>query len=561
MPCTTILDPLCYLNQAATSVGQAAGGDFLGTIASAVKSGLAWEFTNTATLWLKVPTPYLTGQAHEFARVHGWLLPITGAVAVGGAIAAGARMALTRKHGPLLDVTGGLAVIGLVAALGLVAPTVMMRLGDAWTDWILSVSTGGNFTQRLSTLLSISHGYGIPDIVTIFFGIAAIAANVIQGALLVFRQAAVVILAGVLPLAAAGAIAPATRGWIKKTCGWMLALICYKPAAACVYATAFTLIGSGTGWRSLLTGFVTMILSVVALPVLMRFFTWTTGAVASGGGGGGAGQLIGLAATGALALGGRMTSAARQAETINADSAPPAGGDGAGPGRPGGPPPAGTGSSGPGGPDGPGPGGSTGPGPEGPGTQEPGRPGEAAPQTGGNTGEAAADGGPADSARVPNPGPPSGEGQPGGGPSGSSPQRPGGGTGADVPADPGQGGASRGSTRPGGSGGDRPSGSSGPATPGREQDGSPPGTGAGAPEGGAARRDSQEGPDGAPGAAPSGPGPRNSGPSPAGRRAGGDRSGAPSPAAASFAAMVAAQSLASGAAGAASAPVEQEDLS
>jgi hypothetical protein len=105
------------------------------------------------------------------------------------------------------------------------------------------------------------------------------------------------ILAGVLPLAAAGTTAPMTRTWIRRVVSWMLVLIFYKPAAA-VYAAAFTMIGSG-GPRTMLMGFV-MPLSVVTLPVLMKFFTWTTGSVAGTGGGG---QMLGAAAMGAVAVG------------------------------------------------------------------------------------------------------------------------------------------------------------------------------------------------------------------------------------------------------------------
>ena len=66
---------------------------------------------------------------------------------------------------------------------------------------------------------------------------------------MLFRQAALVVLAGVLPLAAAGTLAPATRAWFSRTTGWMLAFIFYKPAAAAVYATCFALLGSGNDPR------------------------------------------------------------------------------------------------------------------------------------------------------------------------------------------------------------------------------------------------------------------------------------------------------------------------
>ena len=191
----------------------------------------------------------------------------------------------------------------------------------------------------------------------LIFGMVAIVLSLVQAVLMLFRQAALVILAGVLPLAAAGSLAPLTRPWIRKITSWMLALICYKPAAAAVYATAFTMIGSGKSPRTVLMGFVMLLLSVLTLPALMKFFTWTTGAVASSGGGG---QLLGAAAVGAIAVGamrspgGAGGPAQDQAAYLSTRLGPPPGGAAPG-GRPAtqarpasqtqpGPPPAGSGS-------------------------------------------------------------------------------------------------------------------------------------------------------------------------------------------------------------------------
>jgi hypothetical protein len=163
---------------------------------------------------------------------------------------------------------------------------------------------------------------------------------------MLFRQAALIILAGVLPLAAAGSIAPMTRPWVRKVTAWMLALICYKPAAAAVYAVAFTMIGSGGSPETALMGFVMLLLSLVALPVLMKFFTWTTGTITGSGGGG---QLLGAAAVGAVAIGAMRTSgggsAQDQAAYLNSRLSPPPA-DGATGGTHGGSP-AGPGGSGP----------------------------------------------------------------------------------------------------------------------------------------------------------------------------------------------------------------------
>ena len=269
----------------------------LSGIAQAVTDGVKWIVTNTATWWLRIPSPSLSGEPAITAIQH-WLLPVTAAVAVAGIIAAGARMALTRRANPLLDVTGGLLTLAAASTLGLAAATLLLKAGDAWSAWVLQASTGGQFTHRLTLLLTL--GGGAAPAAVLVFGVIAIVLSLVQAVLMLFRQAALIILAGVLPLAAAGSIAPLTRAWVRKVSAWMLALICYKPAAAAVYATAFTMIGSGGSPETMLMGFVMLLLSVLTLPALMKFFTWTTGTIAGSGGGG---QLLGAATVGAIAVG------------------------------------------------------------------------------------------------------------------------------------------------------------------------------------------------------------------------------------------------------------------
>ncbi len=304
MPCNTLTDPICAAGHVVQSVTAGAAGGVLSGIAQAISDGVTWIVENTATWWIRIPSPDLAAEP-AVAHLQQWLLPVTAAVAVAGVIAAGARMAIMRKANPLLDVTGGLLTLAAATALGTVVPALLLKAGDAWSAWVLQVSTGGQFAQRLTSTLTLG-GAAAPAVVLIF-GVVAIVLSVVQAALMLFRQAALIILAGVLPLAAAGSIAPMTRTWIRKVTSWMLALIFYKPAAAAVYATAFTMIGSGRSLQTVLMGFVMLLLSVLALPALMKFFTWTTGAIA---GSGGSGQLLGAAAIGAVALGSMRSSPA-----------------------------------------------------------------------------------------------------------------------------------------------------------------------------------------------------------------------------------------------------------
>jgi hypothetical protein len=350
MGCNTLIEPACRAaGDVIKSVTGTAAGGVLGGIAQAVTAGVNWVVTNTATWWVRIPSPDLTAEP-AVTHIQQWLLPITVAVAVGGVIAAGARMALTRRANPLLDVTGGLLTIAAAGTLGLSVVTLLLKAGDAWSTWVLRVSTSGHFIQRLD--LTLQFGGAAAPAVVLVFGLVAIVFSLVQAILMLFRQAALLILAGALPLAAAGSIAPMTRTWVRKVTAWMLALICYKPAAAAVYAVAFTMVGSGRSPRTVLMGFVMMLLSVLMLPALMRFFTWTTGTIGSSGGGGG--QLLGAATVGAVAFGALRPSGAGaalgQAAYLDSSlgSSPPGGGPDTPPNGPS-PGPTGGGLAGPGG--------------------------------------------------------------------------------------------------------------------------------------------------------------------------------------------------------------------
>jgi hypothetical protein len=303
MTCPVLLDPACIVGKAIGSVAGAAAGaaanDALSGIAGAIQSGVAWITANSVSWWVKVPSPNLAGEP-AVTQLQQWMLPVAAIVAVFGVIVAGGKMALTRKANPLIDTGSGLVTIAVTSAVGVLLPTLLLQAGDAWSNWVLNASTGGQFGARLTDLLAMT-GISAPAVVVIL-GIVAIIISALQAILMLFRQGALVVLAGTLPLAAAGTLTPATRPWFKKITGWMLALIFYKPAAAAVYAAAFTMIGTGKDLRTILTGFAMVLMSLLALPVLMKFFTWTTGQVADASSGGGFMQaaLSGAVAVGAL---------------------------------------------------------------------------------------------------------------------------------------------------------------------------------------------------------------------------------------------------------------------
>jgi hypothetical protein len=303
MLCPALIDPACVIvGRAVSAATGAAASGALNGIASAIESGVTWMVTQSLTWWIQVPSPDLAAEP-AIGQLQQWILPLAIAVAVLGMLIAGGRMALTRKANPLIDAGSGLVLIAATSAVGVLLPTLLMRAGDAWSSWVLQASTGGQFGARLTSVLTLTSA---SPAVVVVLGIVAIIISAVQAMLMLFRQGALVVLAGMLPLAAAGTLNPATRPWFRRVTGWMLALIFYKPAAAAVYATAFTMIGAGKGTRTVLTGFAMVFLSLFALPVLVRLFSWTTGHVADSAGGGG---FLQTALAGAVAIGALRGSA------------------------------------------------------------------------------------------------------------------------------------------------------------------------------------------------------------------------------------------------------------
>jgi hypothetical protein len=327
----------------AGAVAQGAANSAIGALASSITSALATMAKDTTTFWTGLPSPDLN--ASPVPRLEeGWLLPITVAVALIGCITAAIRMMLTRKAAPLAEVGAGLVTVAAASAVATALPELMLKASDAFASYVLNASTGGQFEHRFGLLLAGTNAVA-PGLV-IVLGIVALIMSALQAILLLFRLGAVVILSGTLPLAAAGQLTPRTRPWLWRVLGWELSLIWYKAAAALVYAVGFALIGTpGSGTVGFLMGITVLLLSLVALPALMRFFTWTTGQVEPSGGSGFLGAVIG-GASAVGAMRGFGSSAAGQASAVNQSM----GSAGGVPGGASGGQPAGAGGPGQGGP-------------------------------------------------------------------------------------------------------------------------------------------------------------------------------------------------------------------
>ncbi|MEU4472410.1 hypothetical protein [Micromonospora sp. NPDC023888] len=286
-------------------------------LADATKDAIQWV-AGLLTSWTLIPSNDLcptsgsdpgqwatdwvaqcNGAAGPAQQLRGFMLPITILVLVGGLVWQGITIVISRKGAPLLQAVRGVWNTALWGSVGVAGTHLVLKAGDSYSTWLLNEAIfkesneppNEAMSAALGTLLL--PGTEVAPFVMILVGVIVILAAVAQTILMVFREGAVVILAGLLQLAAAGSITRGTSQWLHKTLGWSLALALYKPAAVSVYATSFVMMrGNGRDW---LMGLGMLALSVIALPALMKFFTVFTGGVASGGGG------LGMAGAGAAA--------------------------------------------------------------------------------------------------------------------------------------------------------------------------------------------------------------------------------------------------------------------
>jgi hypothetical protein len=286
--CGTPLSPGWAGCRAARSAGMA--------LAEQMREGAEWVLRTTSAWWIDVPAMDLSGSVVDRLRALTFGLAIV--VLVLGVVVQGMRMMLMRRGQPLAEMVQGLVVYALVAGLSLTVAAGALQAGDAFSSWVLDTSIDGDFTDRIVLLARIPGG----DAVVLIVGLLLMLFGIVQALLMMFREAALVILTGLVPLAAAGQVMPATRAWLPRVLGWMLALVLYKPIAALVYAAAFTLVGRGDDPRTVFVGLTMIGLSIVALPAMMKLFSWVGSSSSMGGGGGGLGLAAGVAAAGASTM-------------------------------------------------------------------------------------------------------------------------------------------------------------------------------------------------------------------------------------------------------------------
>ncbi|WP_244638020.1 type IV secretion system protein [Frigoribacterium sp. CFBP 13707] len=283
------------------------GGVFLVTSASSL---VAWLIPTTA--------PTGSSTTVGFLQSSTWYVVLT--MAVASVIIAGIRIAWTQRGEPVRDLLKSMLTLIMVSTIGLTVIQLAVSAGDAFSVGILNAATDCDvaadtgtsscFGTNVAGMIALTASSPIGTIGVLLLALIAILMTFIQVALMVVRSAMLVLLAGVLPLTASFTNTPTGEQWFRKSLGWLIAFILYKPAAALIYAAAFRLVGTDLfakddgGIWSIMTGLALMVIALVALPALMRFIAPMVAPAGGGAAGaaiaGGIGALAGQGASGAV---------------------------------------------------------------------------------------------------------------------------------------------------------------------------------------------------------------------------------------------------------------------
>ncbi len=279
------------------------GADYLGKIGLVLVAVVLISAASAIVLAV-MPSSAATAGSGATVFLQNSLWWYAGGAAIMSVIIGAAKMAWEQRAEPGKELLKSLLTLAVVSAGAVTLANLAIVAADDFSKWIIDNSTNGtDFGENIAILLVVTGSAGlvapIVPLTMIVLGLVAIIASALQIVLMVVRIGMLVILTGILPLAASFTNTEMGKSWFKKCLGWLIAFILYKPAAAIIYAAAFQLVGAdlfgqNDGVLQFLAGLTLMVVALIAMPALIRFTVPMVGGMAAGAG-------AGAAAAGAMA--------------------------------------------------------------------------------------------------------------------------------------------------------------------------------------------------------------------------------------------------------------------
>ncbi|MBF6326628.1 hypothetical protein IU451_29450 [Nocardia cyriacigeorgica] len=321
----------------ADSAGGAAGSA-IDQLVDILVNGFSNGLRFAMSWWTKLPSPELTGAGgapgSALSAVRDYTSGLQVIMLTCGLMFAAARLAMAKRGGVAGEAQESFlmlarAVFGAMTFAAVV--TAGTQSGDAFANWVLDDAAGPDRTGTVERILAFGEqtrvALGPGALLTI--GLLGLISMLVQLVMLVVRQALLILVVAVLPIAAAASgTGPGSQSY-KKLLAWTLAFVLWKPVGSLVYAVAFTVIGNDASQdpHMVLLGLILLVMSVVVLPALIRL---VAPAVSTLGGGGGAASVLagGLAGVAMGAAGGSKGGSGGGRKLSEGDNAAGGGGGG-----------------------------------------------------------------------------------------------------------------------------------------------------------------------------------------------------------------------------------------
>ncbi|GGV18287.1 hypothetical protein GCM10010260_67590 [Streptomyces filipinensis] len=264
--------------------GQAVAGGAVKAFADAIGTATSETLQALNGVWMDITVGDPSNSSTNIHDVTSWLV---GYVAVASLLIAAIKMALDRKGQPMKQAFTGMWKVLLVGGLAVPVVRALTDASDAYARDIYAKSDLGERADRILGVANLS----APGLILIF-GLLVMLSSFVQICLMYIRIGVLIMLVGTLPLAAVSSMTGWGEGWWKKHIGWLSAWVLYKPAAALIIYSATALTHSADEQKNnpghlnqTIAGMGMLILSVFALPALLKLIVPATAALGSTSGG------------------------------------------------------------------------------------------------------------------------------------------------------------------------------------------------------------------------------------------------------------------------------------
>lgn len=300
-----IADPGGAVSTAAGNAASAFWGDPIGDFVKSLLEGNAQSLALIMTMWIK-ESPF---SGSDFASSVEGIFNLTmwaqALLLVVSLIVAGARMAIARNRGlgdGFEDV--GQVMFNFILA-GAALPAVILSLHmatDAISAQWLTDGLGADPAASIDAVAMIDEETGLGPAAVLILVVFALLGALAQMVALVVREGLLVVVVGLLPLAAASFSLSTGKQAFRTMIGFIVAALLFKPVATLLYLAAFWL-SSGEEAPSVMEAVSSMLLLAAAglvLPALMRVVAPAVSTSVAGGSAAGIGAAA-AGATGAVA--------------------------------------------------------------------------------------------------------------------------------------------------------------------------------------------------------------------------------------------------------------------